>query len=153
MALAFDGTVIWVTAFLDETLLMIDRNSNQVTQTIPLAKRPWDLIYDGKYLWTTASGTDSSPASEIIKVDPYINSIVNRRTTPASPLALTFDGEHVWVSNMQGDIIKINTNDNSDEGYQSVDSTFPIFVYALIFDGMSLWGSTDDNTVMKLRRF
>ncbi len=96
-ALAFDGTWLWVANQDSNDLYAIDPNSNTVKQKVTVGTAPVSLAWDtvSARLWV-ANFADSTVQS----VDPQTGNLGVRIPVGSGPIALTFDGQRVWVANL-----------------------------------------------------
>ncbi len=57
--IAFDGTNIYVTNYVDDTVSVIDPNTNTVTATINVGNGPWGIAFDGTNIYVTNRWDDT----------------------------------------------------------------------------------------------
>jgi 3D (Asp-Asp-Asp) domain-containing protein len=145
VALAFDGTYVWVACLIANSLTRILASDGTVQGNyIPVGKVPLALQYDSvndliwvinnrdKTLSRIRTG-DGSSAGAPVKVG-------------RQPIALTFDGINIWV---------VNAGDNTISLIRASDGTIvgsPIpsnSALSLTFDGNNVWAACFDQTVKK----
>jgi DNA-binding beta-propeller fold protein YncE len=97
-----------------------------------LAGRPWDLAFDGQYLWITE-------ASSVRRIDPVTNTYVG------SPIAvgdtayrLVFDGRYIWVET-NSSLVRVDRIFNTATVIDD-DATWG----GIVFDGASIWYTSFD---------
>lgn len=96
--LAFDGTRLWTISYPGESSLGILAVTDPATGKSENfdfgGSHPYDLIFDGRYLWIAYSSDNRVQA---------IDSVTQMRlvTIPVgnNPMSLVFDGKRIWVVN------------------------------------------------------
>ncbi len=143
----FDGTHIWVTNLLDDTVSKLRASDGSLVGTYPagdwpLADATVDAVFDGTHIWiTTQRGTVSKlRASDGALVGTY----------PAASVLTgsAYDGTHIWVTSNRGTVSKLRASDGALVGTYPVGNS-PSDV---VFDGTHIWVTNLlDATVSKLR--
>jgi DNA-binding beta-propeller fold protein YncE len=104
LALAFDGSSLWIANKEGKSLVRMDPATAQVAPPIGLAGEPLALIFDGRWLWVALGDV-----GQVIQIDPKTGAVGERVDTRADPSALTFDGESLWAAAPKaGKIFRIN---------------------------------------------
>jgi len=93
VALAFDGSSLWIANKEGKSLVRMDPVTSQVAETIDLKGEPLALIFDGRSLWVALGDL-----GQIIQVDPQTGVVGEQVDTGADPSALVFDGESLWAA-------------------------------------------------------
>ena len=172
--IASNGNYLWVSQPFDDTISKIDIAANRVIDTFPIkvAKpgkwfdwvsdtvfeysdyeidRPWDVEFDGRYLWV-AHLNDAS----ISKIDIANNQVLENISIGEHPQDIEFDGSYIWVVNcvcngvgesIPGNILKIDP---------SIDRVVAIITLGrspedLVFDGSHFWVANQyDDSISKV---
>jgi len=140
-----------------EASLVVEAGSWE-TDFYPLLEDPFDLAYDGTYLWVMhSSGTDAfdnlllriDPAADLL--DQYPPIMIGDWESPDNQVAqMLFDGRRLWflLPNLGEGPELINLIPNSGEKFfqtNFVDCDSMCFpAYALGFDGKTLWATAQD---------
>lgn len=145
VALAFDGTYVWVACFIANSLTRIRASDGTVQGNyIPVGQTPLVIHYDpvNDLIWVINSAdetlsrihaSDGSSAGDPVKVG-------------RQPISLTFDGTNIWVVNSGDSTISlIRASDGTIVG-SPVQSNFAL---SLMFDGNNVWAGCFDQTVKK----
>lgn len=93
LALAFDGSSLWIANKEGKSLVRMDPVTSQVAETIDLKGEPLALIFDGRSLWVALGDL-----GQIVQVDPNTGVVGKQVDTGADPSALIFDGESLWAA-------------------------------------------------------
>jgi DNA-binding beta-propeller fold protein YncE len=93
LALAFDGSSLWVANKEGKSLVRMDPATSQVAGTIELKGEPLALNYDGNSLWVALGDL-----GQVIQIDPQTGVVGEQVDTGADPSALVFDGESLWAA-------------------------------------------------------
>jgi len=93
LALAFDGSSLWIANKEGKSLVRMDPATSQVAETIDLRGEPLALIYDGGSLWVALGNL-----GQVIQVDPQTGVVGEQVDTGADPSALVFAGESLWAA-------------------------------------------------------
>lgn len=105
LALALDGTRLWVGSPNNGTLSQLDPASGKVLNTIELGGQPdvYAIAFAIDATWVALKDKD-----EVIKIDSS-GKIVSHVKVGKEPVALIFDGQSLWVSNQgEGTITRID---------------------------------------------
>ena len=109
LAVAFDGTSLWVANKEGKSLVQVDPRTSKVEMTLDLEGEPLALIFDGRSLWVALGDL-----GQVIQVDPQSASIGDRVDVGADPSALLFDGESLWAAAPKaGKVFRIRLSDAS----------------------------------------
>lgn len=137
VALAYDGTQIWVGAQDGRALVQLDPEGGNALGVIPLDGQPDvnSLVFDGQYLWVALKDKN-----EVVKIDPS-GSVAARVGVGREPVALAFDGQSLWSAN-QGDGTLTRIDPAAGKSTLTLDVTDRPFAlaYAACGDGCGdLW--------------
>ena len=99
-AVAFDGSHMWVTNTLDDTVSKINVSTNTVTDTVTVGEAPRGVAFDGSHMWVTNwhDGTVS-------KINVSTNTVTDTVNVGGIPEGLAFDGSHMWVTNTDSNTV------------------------------------------------
>ncbi len=116
-AMAFDGENVWVANWADNTLTILDGATGEQLKTIEtefVGREPVALAWDNVngFMWV-ASYADSR-VSKFTKTGEFIEALDNSNHGVQQPIALLFDGAHLWVVNQgtgarNGSVLKIES--------------------------------------------
>lgn len=173
--IAFDGNHLWVSGTISDTeqtasngayVFQFDPASGNIAGKvkIPTGVNPRGVAFDGAHIWVANNGTaDSSADSNVICFPQGIDltaedaetKIVPRIKAAEGPYYIAAAGDHVWVSDRDGDAIwRLPANDCSapDEKAEDQDVKITGFKKAgsdtaqsfntpvgIIFDGTYTW--------------
>ena len=98
--IAFDGTNIYVTNYVDDTVSVIDPNTNTVTATVNVGDGPWGIAFDGTNIYVTNSVDDT-----VSVIDPNTNTVTATINVGNGPWGIAFDGTNIYVTNFQDDTV------------------------------------------------
>ncbi|MGH2521484.1 MAG: hypothetical protein ACRDH2_03175, partial [Anaerolineales bacterium] len=131
---AFDGTRLWVSNDLNDTVQAIDPATGAVQQTLPVGNRPGALAFDAQRqaLWVVNQGDDLLQA-----IDVTSGQVIARVATANRPAALLHDGTRLWVTNYSN-----NTIQAVDPGSgRRIGQPLPVgnLPWAMAFDGKRVW--------------
>ena len=92
-----DGSSVWVTNQISETVSRVDTATNAVTSSITVGANPWGVVVspDGSSVWVTNQGSGT-----VSRIDTATNAVTSI-TVGANPsgVAVSPDGSSVWVTN------------------------------------------------------
>ena len=143
VALAFDGSNIWVANQDSDTVTKLRVRDGKPLGVFAVGNGPSALAFDGSAIWVANELADT-----LMKLDVDTGSVLV--TLPAggeSPVALAFDGTYIWVANRDSDNVhKVSTK--GPVGTFNVGNG----PRALAFDGNNIWvANQDSDSVSKLR--
>jgi YVTN family beta-propeller protein len=96
--LAFDGTRLWTISYPGESslgiLVAIDPATGKSENFDFGGSHPFDLIFDGRYLWIAYSSDNRVQA-----IDPVTQMSLVTIPVGNNPMSLVFDGKRIWVVN------------------------------------------------------
>ena len=142
IAVAFDGTNMWVANAVSNNVSKINPTTNTVTATVDVGSFPYALAFDGTSIWV-ANGSSGI----VSKVNPSTNAVVATVTLGSTPYGLAFDGTSIWVANRNSDTVS-KINPKTDAVTDTVNVGRP---FGVVFDGTSVWvSSTLGGTVSKI---
>ena len=144
VALAFDGTDLWVANSLDDTVMKLALDG-WVLETFDVGTRSSALLFDGEAIWV-ANKLDATVTR--LRLDGLT---LGTATVGDAPTALAFDGTDLWVAN-QGDntVTKLSVGGVVLDTFD-VDNGVGNGPSALVFDGAGMWvANKDDGTVSRL---
>lgn len=93
LALAFDGSSLWIANKEGKSLVRMNPVTSHVAEPIDLKGQPLALIFDGRSLWVALGDL-----GQVIQVDPETGVVGEVIDTRADPSALVFDGESLWAA-------------------------------------------------------
>lgn len=93
LALAFDGSSLWIANKEGKSLVRMDPVAAQVAATVALAGEPLALIFDGRWLWVALGDL-----GQVVQIDPKTGTVGAQVDTRSDPSALAFDGESLWAA-------------------------------------------------------
>lgn len=93
LALAFDGSSLWIANKEGKSLVRMDPVTAQVAATVGLVGEPLALTFDGRWLWVALGDL-----GRVIQIDPKTGAVGAQVDTRADPSALAFDGESLWAA-------------------------------------------------------
>ena len=143
-AVAFDGSHMWVTNTLDDTVSKINVSTNTVTDTVTVGELPRGVAFDGSHMWV--NNTYDGTVSKINVSTNTVTATVN--VGGFSNVKAAFDGSHMWVTNSNKNMLsKINVSTNTVTATVNVGVT----PQGSAFDGSHMWvANLFDNTVSKI---
>ena len=97
---AFDGTHIWVTNYLDDTVSKIDAATGVVAAPIGVGNNPAEVAFDGTHMWVT--NLSDGTVSKIVAASGAVTATI---TVGNNPSGVAFDGTHMWVANGSDDTV------------------------------------------------
>lgn len=134
--LAFDGVNIWVSQWLDGSVVRYRARDGARVDSIPVGSLPAGMVFDGANMWVALyRGVAKVRASDGVVLGTY----------PAGdrPIAMCFDGTNIWLLDLTfSNLIKLNPNDGSVLGSYSVPST----ALDVLFDGNSIWVASQSSS-------
>lgn len=136
--LTFVGDDLWLwDVGVPNTFYVLDPADGHVKTTHP-APVTWGgagLGYDGQYLWGCSGGTE---LTLFVKMDPKDGSVIETYPLPVpQPTGITFDGTHLWVSQIDGyEIAEVDPANGS--AIRTINKD-PYFSFDLAWDGQALW--------------
>jgi len=135
IALAHDGTWLWIASAFSRTLTQLDPSDGREIAQHPLTNVPTALIYADGFLWTA-----NEFAGSVTKISTG-GAVVGDFPLESAPRALLSDGESLWVASEKDDSV---ARLNSESG--EVLASFPVAggPVALEFDGSALWVALSD---------
>ncbi len=130
MALAFDGTSVWVAS--DEgDLTQLRASDGTQLGVVPLDGTPVALAFDGENIWV-AVNKGGKLGNEVVRVRASDGVVVGASEVAGFPSAFAFDGANMWVACQGTDkVLKMSAADGAVLGAFDAGST-PV---ALAFDG------------------
>jgi len=147
LALAFDGTNIWVANTLSTTVTELSASTGAVVGTYTVGTSPFGVAFDGANIWVTNAG--SGTVTELLA---STGAVVGTYPAGSDPLGVAFDGTNIWVVNQTnpGTVTKLLASTGAVVG------TYPVgnYPYGVAFDGTNIWvtnrGNNTGNTVTEL---
>jgi hypothetical protein len=101
--ITFDGSNIWVTDQLDNTLMKLDQNG-VVIKTINVGMRPRSPVFDGTNIWTPNS-EDNSVSVVRASTGVVIATLTGNGLN--GPLEAAFDGVRILVTSPDGSVVSL----------------------------------------------
>ena len=148
-----------------DTSLTLPESGDWATDFYPLLDDPFDLVFDGKYLWVMHSSGKDSFDNLLLRIDPTVGLLdqyppimIGDWEAPDNQVAeMVFDGRRLWFlvpkSGVDPELINLIPS-SGEKFFQTgfVDSESLYFpARALGFDGKNLW-STVHNEVWAVNR-
>jgi YVTN family beta-propeller protein len=138
---AFDGTNIWVTNNLDDTVSVLQASNGQLVNTISLVSSsasPFGVAFDGTLMWVANYNGIVSQCGLVSCGGGDLG---------ANPIGLAFDGANMWVTDHGGNnVYKIQANSARSGPY-----AVGVQPYGIAFDGTYIWVANEgSNTVTRL---
>ena len=135
VAMAFDGTNIWVANNAGNTVQKINPATGAVLKQFPVGAGPSAVAFDGTSIWVANAGSNN-----VQKINPATGPMGSPIGVGSSPCALAFDGASIWVANYgnsvsSGTVQKIDIHTNTPSDPLGVGIS-PI---ALTFSGKTIW--------------
>ncbi len=93
LALAYDGSALWIANKDDKSLARMVTASAQVDKKIDLKGEPLALAYDGHSLWVALGDL-----GQVAQIDPRAGTLGLTVDTGGDPSSLAFDGTSLWVA-------------------------------------------------------
>ena len=139
---AFDGSNIWISNSLGNTVSRVDPTTNEVV-VVPVATTPRGIGFDGSSIWVTHSGSNN-----VLKINPRTRAVLADVPVGTAPTSAAFDGTSIWVNNSgSNDVSRINPSTNTVIATIPVGST----PRGLAFDGANIWVTNfNGNNVSKI---
>ena len=139
-----DGTNMWVSNSLSNTVSKLRTSDGTVLATIGVGVNPQGLAFDGTNIWV-ANGSNTVT---LLNASTG-NGVVNYSAGPY-PGALAFDGTHIWVASHEYNVL---TELQASNG--AVVNTFTfgpanLSLGAILFDGTYIW-LTYGSSIAKLQ--
>ena len=109
-------------------------------QTFSVGEIPRGLIFDGRFIWVAAMGSDS-----VSKLD-LDGRLAGSFPAGLLPQDLAFDGSHLWVANADGRVTKLSTNGETTGSFEVGK-----LLSSITHDGRFIWAAdTLGDAVTKL---
>lgn len=151
-AMAFDGENVWVANWVDNTVTILDGATGEQLKTIEtnfVGREPVALAWDNVtgHMWV-ASYADSR-VSKFDKTGEFIESLDNNNHGVQQPIALLYDGAHLWVVNQgtgarNGSVLKIEAATTLKIGEYDVGH----YPTAITWDLENIWvANGEDNSL------
>ena len=136
-----DGTHVWVTNTVENTVSEIEASSGKVIRTIPVGHWPAGVSSDGTHVWVT--NIDEGEPEEHLPGEATVTEIEASsgkviRTIPVGnePFDVSSDGTHVWVTNFEPSTV---TEIEASSG--KVIRTIPTEGVGVSSDGTHVWAA------------
>lgn len=140
--LFFDGTHIWVSHVGNQSgVTRIDARTGSILGPI-LMDPPNKIAYVGSNVWI-ANGSN-----KLTVRNAGTGAFVNEYIVGSAPYAVTYDGTHLWVSNVLSDnVMKIDPSNGS------ILATFYAGPHprGVVFDGAHIWITNESGNIIKMR--
>lgn len=95
---------IYFTNWETQDVKILNLQNNQLEElTIPINGRPEDIIFDGTYIWVSVpeiSKWDGNQGTEVAKIDPSINEVIEYLEVGRGPQALLAHNNEIFISRM-----------------------------------------------------
>jgi len=136
VALAHDGTWLWIASAFSRMLTQLDPFDGREIAQLPLPNVPTAMVYAEGFLWTA-----NEFAGSVTKISAE-GGVVGDFPVGSGPRALVSDGESLWVASEKGEsVVRL------DPGSGEFVASFPVAggPVALEFDGSALWVALSDS--------
>jgi hypothetical protein len=131
MAVAFDGTDVWVTNFTgagNGTVSKLRTNDGQIIGVYTVGPNPLGITFAEGYIWVANLG-----GASISKLRASDGKVVGTFTLPAEPYEVAYDGKHIWVTGALA-LTELQASDGA------ILATYPMGNTAgVVFDGSRVW--------------
>jgi DNA-binding beta-propeller fold protein YncE len=144
VALAHDGSSLWIASALGQTLTEMDPSSGEERGRYPLPNVPSTLLYAMGHPWTA-----NELAGTVTKIDTS-GSVIGDYAVGSAPRGLLWDGESIWIASEQDQLLaRMDAESGQILESFAVDGN----PAALAFDGEFLWVALSDRgEVLKVNR-
>ena len=103
IALAFDGSSLWVANYVGNSVMKINPATGVVGTAITVGAYPTALAFDGSSIWVANYSGNS-----VQKINPTTGAVGAPITVGTYPQGLAFDGSNIWVANFgSGTVTKL----------------------------------------------
>jgi DNA-binding beta-propeller fold protein YncE len=102
----YDGAHIWVTDIAANTLLKLDP-AGAILQTVTVGSGPGVPVFDGANIWVPNTGDDSISVVQASTGNVVATISANASNLLSTPIAASFDGERVLVTNLVGSSVTV----------------------------------------------
>ena len=132
LALAFDGTNIWVANSQSTTVTELSASTGAVLGTYTVGTQPFGVAFDGANIWVTSGGNGT-----VTELSASTGAVVGTYPAGNLPLGVAFDGTNIWVVNQTtpGTVTKLLASTGAVVGTYTVGTT----PYGIAFDGSNIW--------------
>ncbi len=118
--MAFDGSHLWVTNGIEDTVTEVNANDGSLVQTLSGGSYGFagvsDIVFDGLHLWIT-NGSGDSVTEVNASNGSWVQTLSGGSYGFNGPNKLAFDGTHLWVGNQEhgagGSVTEINASNGS----------------------------------------
>ena len=154
-AMAYDNENVWVANWVDNTVMILDGTTGEQLKIIDasfVGREPvamaWDYVEN--VMWV-ASYADSR-VSKFDKTGEFIEALDNNNHGVQQPIALLYDGAHIWVVNQgtgarNGSVLKIESANALKLG----EFTVGHYPTAITWDLENIWvANGEDNSLTVL---
>jgi DNA-binding beta-propeller fold protein YncE len=134
-AVKTDGDLVWVANFLGNSVSCVQASDGKLLKTYTGVTKPRALLIARGMIYVAGD----EPTGKLYSIDP---TSVNQTTVTfvenigSNPIALAYDGEHIWCSNFGGNLYRIGFD--PDPAVTTRDPGLGIPT-GLIYDGSELW--------------
>jgi sugar lactone lactonase YvrE len=137
IAVAFDGTYVWVSTHATSVVRLRQDGSN--AGTFAVGRGPLGIAYDGANIWV-ANNADGT----VTKLRASDGATLGTFTVPGgTPYAIAFDGVNIYVTSGVA-VLKLRDSDGKVLGHYNISPTW------IAFDGANMWtASTAFNFITK----
>ena len=92
---------VWVSNLKDGTVARVDPKSSKVVATIPVGKRPKDIVAAHDFVWVVNSGSNT-----VSRIDPDTNRVAGAPIPVGrNPIGLAASRRSLWVTNFADDTV------------------------------------------------
>ena len=131
-SIAFDGTDIYVSSNISDTVLVIDPATDQVTDTIVVGDYPIGLAFDGSNIYVANSSDDT-----VSVINPTTKTVTGAPIPVGeAPLGIAYDGTNIYVANYDDDTVSV-----IDPTTKTVTDTIPAGngPHSIAYDGTNIY--------------
>ena len=138
VALASDGTNIWIANQRSNIVSVVDRNGNLINSYTTRQNgidNPVDLFFDGLNMWVLNQGGEQTRGS-VVRINTISNSIEQPYAAGRFSTSMTYDGSRVWVTNGLGNSVSVI---DAQTGELIEEISVDLFPTSIVFDGRHVW--------------
>lgn len=146
VAVASDGTNIWIANQRSNIVSVIDRNGELITSFTTRQNgidNPVDLFFDGINMWVLNQGGEQTRGS-VVRINVLTNAFSAPFPAGRFSTSMTWDGSRVWVTNGLSNTISVI---NGEDGQLVAEIDVSIFPTSIVFDGRHAWVAHYDGTI------
>lgn len=147
VALAFDGSNMWVSNYNSHSVTVLRVNDGSVVRTVPVGQNPQGLAYDGANMWVTSYNNSSGNTVSVIRASDGV--VLMTPTVGIGPIGIAFDGARMWVTNRNNNTISVLNIGDAVPVMTIPVSPLP---QSIVFDGEKMWVSHGGSNLLSVIR-